>query len=95
MLGRWQNARAQLRELTVSHKSLIILLTHDGQGGNLVLSCVDPFSIKARITWENSELTVSSTQLPDLSEGFLVCDRRADVEILCNSIEIRENVRLY
>jgi len=95
MLGRWQHARALLRELTVSHKALSIVLTDDNKTGNLVIACLEPISIRSQITWEDSELAVDAVQLPDGSEGFMVVDLNSNVEIRCAAIEVRENVKLY
>jgi hypothetical protein len=94
-LGRWQGSRAEMRELTVSHKSLRLVLTRDDQPGNLVLSCLDPSWIQGPIRWSDAKISVTGATMPDTGEaGFLVTDNLANMKILCPSMEIRENVSL-
>jgi len=94
-LGRWQGSRAEMRELTVSHKSLRLVLTRDDQPGNLVLSCLDPSWIQGPIRWSDSKISVLRAPMPDTGEaGFLVADTFADMKILCPALEISENVSL-
>ena len=96
-LGRWKDASAAMWELTVSHKSLRLLLTRGGGiGGNLLLSCLDPIKLRGPVRWEHSDLSVSRVPLPGgQDEGVLVIDHDADVEILCGGVEVKENVKLH
>src|SRR5262245_37948711 len=86
-LSRWKGARALLRELTVSHKTLRIVLSRGEEGENLVLACIDPLRLHAPITWEHSDISISRIALPDNNgDGFGVTDRVADVEIVCGKV---------
>jgi hypothetical protein len=96
-LQRWRNANAIMWELTTSHKSLRLVLSREGRlEENLVLSCLDPMRLRGPIQWEHSDLSISRVRLASSSdEGFLVVDVKADVEIVCGGVEVRENVKLY
>jgi len=95
-LGRWKGARALLWELTVSVKTLKVVLRRDGDPrSNLMVTCFDPLRLRGPVTWEHSELSVSRAPLPDGDEhGFLVVDRNADFEVLCGGVGVHENVKL-
>lgn len=94
-LARWEGARAQLWDLQPSHKSLRIVLQQPGRAGNLTIVCLDPMVIRSPVSWENSRIVVTTV---DLQEGrgtaFRIVDSRADSEILCAAIEVKENVKL-
>jgi len=93
---RWKGSHAVLWELTVSHKTLAIVLTRDGDlSRNLMLACLDPLRLRGPVRWTHSDLSVSRAPLPDDDEdGFLVADTNADFEVLCGGLEVRENVKL-
>lgn len=91
-LLRWNGAIAQLHELTVSHKCLRLLLTKPDAQGNLVIACLDPLRIAAPISWEACSISVTTTGI----EGevcFRIIDEKANVEILCGGLEVKENVK--
>jgi hypothetical protein len=93
-LSRWKGAKAEFRELTSSHKTLRILLTREDEAGNLMIACLDPLRIQGPVRWENSDIAVSRAFLPeDGTDGFLVSDAHAGVQILCGAIEVKENVK--
>jgi hypothetical protein len=95
-LGRWRDASAELWELTHSHKSLRIVLLRKNIPGNLMITCVDPLRIRGPVRWDHADIVISRAPVPDdEQDGFLVVDVSADVEILCGSLEIKENVKLY
>jgi hypothetical protein len=96
-LKRWSGANVVMWELTASHKSLTLVLTRDeGLDENLVLSCLDPMRLRGPIRWGDSDLSVSQVRLPDgRDQGFIVVDPKADVEIVCGAVEVKENVKLY
>ena len=95
-LVRWRHASAEMWELTRSHRSLRIVLQRPDRPGNLVLVCLDPIRIRGPVQWENADITISRPAVPsDPHDGFLVVDVGADLEILCGSLEIKENVKLY
>lgn len=92
-LLRWNGGVAQLLELTVSHKSLRLLLTKPDTQGNLLIACLDPIRIAAPISWNACSISVTTTVV----EGevcFRIIDEKANVEILCGGLEVKENVKL-
>jgi hypothetical protein len=95
MLGRWKGARAVMWELTATLKTLRILLTHGDGNDNLLLSCIDPVALKGPVRWEQSDLRVSRVQLGGGDEGFRVVDEKADIEVTCGAVEIKENVKIF
>jgi hypothetical protein len=95
MLARWQGASAEMWELTRSHRTLRIVLLRKGISGNLLLSCLEPVRLRGPARWEPADITIARTHLPDgLEDGFRVADDKADMEILCGALEIKENVNL-
>jgi hypothetical protein len=95
-LARWRGASAAMWELTVSHKTLRILLTRGDAEGNLLLACLDPVTICGAVQWANADVSVSRTTLPGTDEeGFVVRDAAARLEIICGGLEVKENVKLY
>ncbi len=95
-LARWEGVHAQLWDLSSSLKTLRIVLQQPGRDGNLIICCIDPMCIRAPIQWINCQIVVTEIKLPDgLRTAFRVADERADSEVLCSSIEIKEDVRLW
>lgn len=95
-LGRWAGAHAQLWDLTISIRTLRIVLQAPGREGNLVLLCLDPISIRAPMSWDSCQLVANSVTASD-GGGlvFQLVDVSANVEIYCSSLEIKENVKLF
>jgi hypothetical protein len=95
-LERWKGANAVMWDLTVSIKTLRIVLTRAEQKGNLLLACLDPLRISGPVRWEHATLVVLRVRLPENSDdGFLLRDEKAGVEVLCGGLEVKENVKLY
>ena len=95
-LARWRGADAELWQLTYSHKSLTIVLRRKGEPGNLVIACIDPLRIHSPVRWMDADLAISRCPLPDEKEdGFMIVDKKADVEIVSGSVEVKENVKLH
>lgn len=92
-LARWQGATASMWALTLSLKSITLLLTKHGREGNLVLSGW-PVRIRGPVRWNEADISLASVRLPDGSEGFAITDARAGVEILCEGLETSENAAL-
>jgi hypothetical protein len=95
-LSRWNGADAELWELTVSLRTLSVLIRHLEQPGNLVIACIDPQFIRSSLRWQNCQLRASRVERYDGErDGFGLYDDVADVEILCGKLEIKENVKLW
>src|SRR5690349_20494776 len=95
-LARWRHASAEMWELTRSLRSLLLVLQRHDRPGNLVLACSGPLRIRGPVQWENSDIAISRSAVPgDPHDGFLVVDVGADLENLCGSLQIKENVKLY
>jgi hypothetical protein len=92
-LARWRAATASVWTVTVSHKTIALVLRQSGREGNLMLSC-GPVHIRAPVRWDDAEIVVAPVQLPGGGDGFAVTDARAGVEILCDFIDAREHVAL-
>ena len=94
-LARWAGARAEFYRLTASHQTLSVVLRRSDKT-NLVLACLGPLKIRGPVSWGGAALSVSRVALPDgTHEGFLLRDVAADVEVLCESLEVSENVKRY
>jgi len=86
---------AEMWELTISLKTLAVLIRSEGKPGNLLIACIDPIMIRGPVRWMNCDLRVTTTTLPGGQEtGFLVADDLAGVEIICGALEVKENVKL-
>ena len=78
-LSRWNGASAEMWKLTSAHRALDIVIRRDYEGRNLVISCLDPITIKGPVRWQECRLRVSTTTLANTGEtGFLVLDEKAD-----------------
>lgn len=87
---------AEMWELTISHKTLRVLIRCEDKPGNLFIACIEPVMIKGPVRWNNCDLRVTTTTLPGGQEtGFLVADDLAGVEIICGALEVKENVKLW
>jgi hypothetical protein len=86
LLGRWQGADAQLKELTQSHRTLRIFLQAPNRGGFLVIACIDPQHIDAPVSWSSAHIEITM----DEEDGFVVADARAGVEIRTGGVEVKE-----
>jgi hypothetical protein len=100
-LSRWNGSWADMWSLTPSLKTLRILIRREDRPGvllpgNLLISCIDPVTIKGPVRWNKCDLRVTTTTLPGSQEtGFLVADDSAGLEIICGALEVEENVKLY
>src|SRR5262245_59192013 len=100
-LSRWNGSWADMWSLTPSLKTLRILIRREDKPGillpgNLLISCIDPVTIKGTVRWNNCDLRVTTTILPGGQEtGFLVADDSAGLEIICGALEVAEKVELY
>ncbi len=95
-LSRWQGVRGHMRELTLSHQALVIVLSADDRSGNLVIWCGDPQRIHGPVRWTNCGLTVdTTTDTEDGEPGFAVRDPGADLEVICGALAVSENVKRY
>jgi len=82
-------------QLTAHHKSLDILIRRQREGGNLLVACLGPVTIKGPVNWTNCDLRVSVRTSPDGSQsGFVISDVSAGVEVTCGALELKENVKL-
>ena len=94
-LSRWSGVLVQLWDLTPYHRSLrIVLGTDPSSGRNLVLSCLEPVRIMGPVAWQNSNLKVETTMLPDGNAGFAIRDQLVGFEVLCSALEVKENIKL-
>ena len=94
-LSRWQGAHAQLWDLRSSIRTLRIVIQHPGRSGNLSIYCIDPIDVRSPIEWDNCQIAITQVQLPDGSgPGFRIADEIASCEILCGTIELKENAKL-
>jgi hypothetical protein len=92
--SRWRGANGFLFELTVSHRSLRILLMNDDIDKNLLVSCIDPMWITAPVRWTNANLVLESGPNETGDEiYFRLIDDKAGVNIICGAVEIKENVK--
>jgi hypothetical protein len=91
--ARWRDARARMRELTVSHRTLSILLTRDGEPGNLLIACLDPTFMRGPLDWSDAHIEIEHLDTPQ-SPGFRVFDRNAGMEVLGCQVGVYENVKL-
>ena len=93
--ARWEGADAEMWTLTVSHKSLSIVLRRRGQEGNLLIGCLGPITIRGPVRWGNCHLQIAVTTLPESEErGLVITDNSVDLEVVCCSVEVKENMKL-
>lgn len=100
MLSRWDGSSALVRELTVSLRSLRIVLFADraSMGRRNILVAADPLWMSGPFAWEGSKLRVEVVASPPPgvdADGrlFRLCDP-IGFELLTGSLEVKENVSL-
>ena len=86
LLARWRGADAQLREMTLSHRTLRLFLQSPNRNGFLLVACIDPLHIEAPVSWTNACLEITV----DDRDGYFVCDSKARVGIRTGSVEVKE-----
>jgi hypothetical protein len=75
---------------------LRVVLTDAARPGNLVLSCIEPISIRGLVRWTGSDLSVARVHVPALEEdGFSITDETNGIQIVCGGVEVAENVQRY
>ncbi len=91
-LEKWRGGTVRLWDYTVSHKTLIIRITHSSKSGNLHICCGDVSHIACSTAWENSgfELDTSSTETDD---QYRLTDKNHGYYLVCGVIEVKENVK--
>lgn len=95
-LSRWGDAHAQMYELTVSIKSLRLVIHRPNSPGNLLLACLGPIFIKGPVRWQNCDVQVDLVSLPDNEGmGYRVYDETVGFEVICGALEVAENVKLW
>ncbi len=92
-LSRWNGVNAQMLELTISIKHLTILLEEPSREGNLLIACIDPQWISGPLRWTNSNIEVVAHQNLDDDPCFRVVDVGSGLEVVCGSVELKENVK--
>lgn len=90
LLERWDGADARLLRLTQDHPCLSVLLTREGQPGNLVVSCTDPSHITSPVRFTASGLHVV---VDNGSDGVVLLDATGDVRVLAHEVRCSENVQ--
>ena len=88
LLNRWRGSRAQMTELTETHRTLRIVLRRDGHSGHLLIACICPLTIHAPVEWLDADITIGLHGAVD----FAVTDARADVRVITGSVEVAEYV---
>jgi hypothetical protein len=85
---------AEMWELTISHKTLRVLICREDKPGTLLISCIEPVMIKGPVKWKNCDLRLTRLLPGSRDAGFLVADDSAGLEIICGALEVAENVKL-
>lgn len=94
MIDRWCGRPARLLQLTKSHATLDILVFEDGMTSlakNLLISCLEPISIRAPTYWDDCDIEIVLSSRADAKIALL--DLKADVEIHASAFEVREHVK--
>lgn len=80
-----------MRELSASHKTLTILCYRElPPQYNLYIACIGPVEISSPVTWSDSNLCAELR-----SDGlFIVRDDQNRVRIICEGLEVKENVHV-
>jgi hypothetical protein len=86
LLARWRGAKAVMTELTLSLRTLRIVLRREGQGGHLLVACVYPLFIHGPVEWNAANLTIALHGDKD----FVVTDAAADFRVISASVEVKE-----
>jgi hypothetical protein len=87
-LDRWNGTQVEVRELSVSHKTLTLRL-YQPEKGFLEIHCIRPLSILlAKMYWDTAEIKIAFSE----KEGFwCLVDANAGL-ITCDLVEMTENL---
>jgi len=94
-LSRWEGADAELLELTISHRSLTILLRQASRDGNLLIACIGPERISGPVHWKGSALEIGLHQPSEKYPSYRITDPTCGLEVICAKVELKENVKLF
>jgi len=86
LLARWRGAHATMAELTLSLRTLRIVMRREGRSDHLVVACVYPFFIHGPVEWSGADIPVALHGDKD----FVVTDSAADVRVISASVEVKE-----
>lgn len=94
-LSRWTGADGELWKLTISHRSLSILLRQESREGNLLIACIGPERISGPVYWKGSALKIGLCEDTGNHPTFRVTDSACGLEVICAMVEVKENVKLF
>ncbi len=92
--ARWEGARGHMRQLTVTHPSLSLVLSRGVEHQNLVISC-SPIHITGPVHWQNARLSLCVVERINDTPLWRVLDEGVGLNILCESVGISEHVKLW
>jgi hypothetical protein len=96
---RWTGANAFVHAVTISIKSLVLILTFDDRDvnlSNLHISCGCPLFMHAPFRWKTKQIAVRKCDYPGEADGaYEVYDEGTDYRIVCGIVSISEHVKLY
>ena len=92
-LDKWNGGSARLWEYSVSHKRLVIRMTHPEIVGNLHVCCGDTTYICANTTWDNAGLMLEVQPENQHDLQYILLDKSKEFRIVCGVIEVKENVK--
>ena len=94
MLARWRGGNAFLYSYCMSLSGVLKLrVVRKGVHGNLEIACGGLQTIRASERWDDSNIEIdvrdNGSRIPD----FVVRDEKGGLEIVCDGVDIAENVK--
>jgi hypothetical protein len=90
-LEKWRGGRARLWQYSVSHKLLVIRITHPLISGGLDVCCGDTVHISCDTAWEQHDLRLEVRQPGGQDLEYHLCDPPRGFRIVCGVVEVKEH----
>ena len=90
-LTKWAGGRVRLWSYTVSHKTLVLRLTHPDRLGHLHVNCGDVTKVCCVSEWEDADLAVEVSNVDADDHEFRLFERARDFYVICGVIEVTEH----
>jgi hypothetical protein len=92
-LNKWAGGNVRLWSYTVSHKVLVLRLTHPDKLGHLHVNCGDVSKVCCLSEWDDADFSVEARNISAEDHEFTLIDRKRDCRVVCGVIEAKENVK--
>jgi hypothetical protein len=92
-LDKWRGGTARLWQYSVSHKLLVLRLTHPQIVGCLDVCCGDTTYVCCNTSWDDADLRLEVRPENEVDLQYSLWDALHDFRIVCGIVEVKEHAR--